>query len=185
VIDDTRLQPVAVKVLDQGDPFQGLTPKQYRFVTLSFSGLSDIEAYRQAYDCSGLAPGTIGQKAAEIMRLPLVRGKLRSLREETDRQSTLAPSLSREWILNGIMSLALKADKDSTRLNAYIALGKTAGIDLFREVHVTEKRVRTAEDVERELKDRLGDLARTIEARANPEPAPPSQLRDRRRKPKA
>ena len=85
------------------------------------------------------------------------------------------------------MGLALNADKDSTRLAAYVALGKTIGIDLFRETVVHQKQERSVEDVERELQTRLKDLARTIEGEGREVPAAieGAGRRDRRRKPKA
>jgi hypothetical protein len=47
-----------------------------------------------------------------------------------------------------------------------------AGIDLFREIHVTEKRTRTPEEIDAELRERLASMAQTIDVTPNPEPAP-------------
>jgi hypothetical protein len=85
----------------------------------------------------------------------------------------------------------MNADKDSTKLQAYIALGKTVGIDLFREVHVTERITRTPEDVDRELLDHINKLKPVLEGQARdvtPNGAAKikpgsSSGRDRRRKP--
>jgi hypothetical protein len=88
-------------------------------------------------------------------------------------------------VINGIMDMAITATKESVRLNALQTLGKTVGIDLFRETVVHEKRVRTVEDVETELKDRLAELQRqltTVEGEARRVDATPAP-RDRRRKP--
>ena len=182
-----ELKPVRVAVLDERDAYQGLTAKLQAFVRASFSGMSDVDAYRSVFDCSEQSEPTVKRNAHATMQLPAVQTKLRQLRLEAERQTTLAPSLTKAWILDGIMGLALNADKDSTRLAAYVALGKTIGIDLFRETVVHQKQERSVEDVERELQTRLKDLARTIEGEGREVPAAieGAGRRDRRRKPKA
>jgi hypothetical protein len=147
-----------------------------------------MEAYRAVFDVSGMAEGTAYKKAAEMAEMPLVKAKLREMRARVEAQSTLAPGLTREFVINGIMDMAITATKESVRLNALQTLGKTVGIDLFREVHVTEKRVRTVEDVETELKDRLAELQKqltTVEGEARRVDGAAPGARDRRRKPKS
>ena len=179
-----RLEPVAVTTLDESRAFQGLTSAQQRFVNLVFSGLTNAEAYRAVYDTTGMAEMTWRGRASELINLPLVRAKIAELRSRVEAQSTLAPNITREFILNGIKNLALTAQKESTQLAAYQTLGKAVGVDLFRDVHVTEKITRTVDDVERELKTRLTELRDqlTIDGDSKPVDAPPAA--DRRRKPK-
>lgn len=176
--------------LDDESGLQGLTSKQYQFAIASFSGLSNVDAYRKVYDCDGMTDATIQKKASDVAHHPLVTAKLRELRVKVDSQTTLAPYLSRELVINGILGLATTATKESVRLGAYIALGKTVGIDLFREVHVTERVTRTAEDVDRELLEHINKLKPVLEGKARdvtaPTPAgemPGGGKRDRRRKP--
>lgn len=189
-------QPVrrtTLQELDESDGLQGLTSKQYRFVNACFSGMSDADAYRHAYDCSGMSDAAIYSASAQLSRHPLVTAKLRELRVKTDSQTTLAPYLNRELVLNGLLRLATTATKESVQLGAYIALGKTVGIDLFREVHVTEKITRTPEDVDRELLDHINRLKPVLEGSARdvtpgqegakPVPKAAGSGRDRRRKP--
>lgn len=166
----------------------GLTTKQFRFATLVFSGLSNAEAYRSAYDCSGMNETTIKNRTYEIASLPAVQDKVRSLRTKVESQSTLASHLSRDFVLNGLMRLATHAEKESVQLGALQTLGKTVGIDLFRETVVHETRSRTVEDVETELKAKLDTLragltidgsSRAVAADTSPVPG----AKDRRRKP--
>tara|TARA_R110000868_G_scaffold275096_1_gene534791 strand:+ start:232 stop:510 length:279 start_codon:yes stop_codon:yes gene_type:complete len=90
------------------------------------------------------------------------------------------------------MGLATDSDKDSVRLAAYIALGKTVGIDMFRETTRTEKVVRTPEEADAELKRLLSDMMTTVEGTAtrieapasSARPVPGAPLRDRKRRPK-
>lgn len=104
--------------------------------------------------------------------------------ERRDALSSLAPRVTKEFVLNGVVDLALNADKDSTRLRAFELLGKSVGIDLFRETHVTEKRDRTVEEVDAALREHLASLAPMIEGTATPVPLTPGKP-DRRRKPTA
>jgi hypothetical protein len=188
---DRPIRRTTLQELDETDGLQGLTSKQYRFAIAMFSGLSHVAAYRDTYDCSGMADATIQGKASELAHHPLVTAKMRELRVKVDQQTTLAPYLSRELVLNGLLRLATSATKESVQLGAYIALGKTVGIDLFREVHVTERITRTPEDVDRELLDHINKLKPVLEGQARdvtPNGAAKikpgsSSGRDRRRKP--
>lgn len=162
-----------------------MTSKQYHFATLVFQGLSYSEAYRRVYDVSNMTEETLRQKGAEVARNDKVQAKLRELRRSTEDRATLLSDLGREWILEGIMQIAREGDKDSTRLAAFISLGKVAGIDLFRETTRVEKVTRTPEDLDRELQERLAEMAKTINGHATPVESSAPAGRDRRRKPAA
>lgn len=178
-----RVNPVGV--LDPNDPYDGLTAKQQVFVAMSFSGMSDIEAYRQAYDCSGMNVTSIGRQAANVAHHPMVTAKIRQLQDNRDSQSTLASSLTREWIQQRLMKLADNAEKDTVKVTALIALGKVVGIDLFRETTRVERIERTPADIDRELEEQLRSMTKTIEGRANAILEPEKPKADRRRKPGA
>ncbi len=178
------LHEVSLAELPEGG-LQGLTGKQLRFCLLVFQGLSQSEAYRRAYDCAGSSPETIGTRASELAASSKVKAKLADLRLKAEAQATLAPTLSKDWIINGIMGLAVHADKDSTKLQAYVHLGKMAGIDLFRDIVVRETKPRTVEDVEQELRARLKQLGNELGDNAKDiTPAAIANPSDRRRKPR-
>lgn len=161
-----------------------LTTKMELFVTNSLSGMSDVAAYRASYDCEGMSDATIGRRAHEVAHHPIVKAKIKRLIAERNSATTLAPYLTREWILNGVATLAQYASKESVQLGAYKLLGQTVGIDLFRETTVVERRQRTPEEIDAELRKRLDELSVTIEATARPAtPAVTQQPTDRRRKP--
>lgn len=180
-----NFQPTQLAVeLNKDEAFEGLTSKQSQFVRAVFSGMSNVEAYRQTYDCSSLSPASLSAHATKLAREPLVTAKLRSMREEAERQLILAPSLTRDWIVNGLMHLALHGDRDSVRLGAYTQLGKTVGIDLFRETTRVERIERTPEQVEAELREHLARMTATIDgtsrpvaSQPNPDPEPPRRQR--------
>ncbi len=148
-----KMRSAAVVELDPDDAFQGMTSAQQMFVSLSFSGLNDTEAYRQTFNVAEPLPANVHVMAHN----PLVVRKLKELVASRDRQSTLASWLTKDWILHGIAGLAQTADKDSTRLAAYVALGKTAGIDLFRETVRHEQVTRTVEDAARVFQAIVGE----------------------------
>lgn len=160
----------------------GLTTKQFRFATLVFSGMSNVDAYRTAYECVGMNESTVKNRAYEIAGEPAVQEKVRALRLQVESQSTLSLVLSRNFVLNGLMRLATTAEKESVQLGALQTLGKTVGIDLFRETVRHETVNRSVEDVERDLKDKLEQLRQglTIEGKSHQVENKP---RDRRRKP--
>jgi len=190
---DTPARRTVLQELDDSAGLQGLTSKQYAFATKVFSGMSYSDAYREAYPDQNMSPEVLSRTASTLAAHPLVVAKLRELRVKTDSQTTLAPYLNRELVLNGLLRLATTATKESVQLGAYIALGKTVGIDLFREVHVTEKITRTPEDVDRELLDHINRLKPVLEGSARdvtpgnegakPTPKGAGAGRDRRRKP--
>ncbi len=104
------------------------------------------------------------------------------------RDTSLVPLVDRNFVLEGITSLALNGDKDSVRLRAFELLGKVHEVNLFAPETRTDK-PRTIEDIDKELRERLAELANvtpttasTIEGTARPSAASAS---DRRRKPKA
>lgn len=183
------MKSVNLAELDPNDAFGGLTSRQEIFATLSFAGFSDADAYRQAYDRPDASYDEIATATKLTAHNPLVVARLKTLVGQRAANSTLAPWLSREWIANGIADLARHADKDSTKLNAFIALGKMSGIDMFRETVRHENVTRKVEDVDDELRVRLEELRKvlTIEGKVRPvEPGSGSPLpKDRRRKPQA
>lgn len=165
---------------------QGLTPRQFQFATRVFQGASAIDAYREVYGVTNENMATVAPNASRLLTNAKVQAKLKELRERVDEQTTLAPFLTREWILNGVARLAQHATKESVQLGAYKLLGQTVGIDLFRETTVVERRQRTPDEIDAELRKRLDELSVTIEGRATVKPAQaiePDKTTDRRRKP--
>lgn len=173
--------------------FQGLTAKQEAYALARFQGLSQADAFCHAYDKKPGDYANFYRDASLLDRNPKIVARVRQLVEENQVTSGLFPKVSQELVTNGILGIALLGEKESNRLAAWVQLGKMAGIDLFRETTRVEHVNRTPEDVERELKARLGEMMKTIEGSARaaepdspadkPKPAPAAAGRDRRRKP--
>lgn len=183
------------RVLDPSRMFQGLTAKQELYAEYRFSAIPPVDAYRLAFDCEGAKDQTVKRDAWELDRDSRVVARVAQLIANRMAQSSLAPNLSREFVTDGIMRIAMLGEKESNRLAALIALGKTVGIDLFRDVHVTERRERSADEIDAELRTKLEALQRglTIEGASRPvesvrdvlSPGAARAVKDRRRKPMA
>ena len=174
-------KPVAEAQLGE-DALEGLTSQQQLFVTHIFSGMGYTEAYIAAgYGTSG-SPQNVSWRAAQLANEPNVQIKLRTMREERDAKATLAPLLTRDFVVTGIMAMATSAKSEAVKLRALQLLGQTAAIDLFRPSSEPAKRARTTEEIDAELKRRLDSFTTTIDGTATAKPAKPAAS-DRRRKP--
>jgi hypothetical protein len=65
----------------------GLTPKQEKFVQGLFSGLSQRQAYKQAYNAEKMLDATIDKKACELIKESKLSGRLRELQAEDTQNS--------------------------------------------------------------------------------------------------
>lgn len=173
---------------------QGLTVKQEAYAQARYAGKSAYDAYLEAFEPEDPKRGTVNTAAWHLDHNDKILARVAQLRAERMKDSSLLPFLSPEFITDGLMRLAMTAQKETTQLGAYVALGKIAGIDLFRETTRVERVDRTAEDVDKELKAKLQALmaGMTIDGTASSVPvssqAPaakpqPNAKRDRRRKP--
>lgn len=118
-----------------------------------------------------------------------VNAKLEELRLKAEAQATLAPIVTREWIINEIKGLAQTTQKDSVKLGALIALGKTYQANIFVADSAPDKPADSVEDIDRKLLDLIKGM-RTIEGTATPvapkdtPPAPKPAAASRKRKPR-
>jgi phage terminase small subunit len=59
-----------------------LTPKQEKYVQGLFAGLSQREAYKQAFDCKSMKDETIDKRACELAARGKIKGRLSELQDE-------------------------------------------------------------------------------------------------------
>ena len=134
-----------------------LTMKQEQFAAAIVEGKTHADAYRQAYDASGMKDGTVWSEAARLMRRPHVTARVEELRAKAEavRQGLL---ISREEaILARLEHEALTAKTDAARIRALELLGRHVG--LFAERIEVEQVERSAADLEAAIKARLERLA--------------------------
>ena len=130
-----------------------LTMKQEQFAAAIVEGKTHADAYRQAYDASGMKDGTVWSEAARLMRRPHVTARVEELRAKAEavRQGLL---ISREEaILARLEHEALTAKTDAARIRALELLGRHVG--LFAERIEVEQVERSAADLEAAIKARL------------------------------
>lgn len=101
-----------------------LTSKQEKFIQGVVSGLSQTDAYKQAYDTSNLKDNTIWKKASELMADSKVKGRYEELIQEYKNQAKWNRSLAEEkllWLLEksqeSIENMGLKQANSNSMLN--------------------------------------------------------------------
>jgi hypothetical protein len=175
------------KQLDETKAYLGLTPKQYAYCDARAEGSRQSEAYRKAYDASGMADDDIRLAAWRLEQDTRIPQRINSLLASSREPSSLVPVLdrievSKDWVVQGIARLAVdERVKANTRLAAYIAVGKSAGVDAFRDIVVHEKVIRTVDQIDAEIARHLSNMIDVTPTIVGPKPT--SQVKDRRRKP--
>ena len=142
-----------------GKTRDGLTAKQMHFARCVASGMSQAEAYREAYDVTAEGKSASHREAASrLMKRTDISARVSALIAQRER-SILASSLSdRERVLSKLRHWVDHAEAgDSNRIRSAELLGKTSG--LFRDV------VETSES--RSSDDLLAELEAMIEASAD------------------
>ncbi len=145
-----------------GKTRDGLTAKQQHFCRCVAAGMSQAEAYREAFDVTADGKtATHREAASRLMARADIRARADALIAQRER-SILASSLSdRERVLSKLRHWVDHAEAgDSNRIRSAELLGKTSG--LFRDV------VETSES--RSSDELLAELEAMIEASADDQP---------------
>ena len=114
--------------IERDELMTGLTIKQEKFCQGLFSGLSQREAYKQAFNATRMKDKTIDETASRLAKERKVSARL----DELSKQVADRNGITADFVLNGIRAIALKAEiKESDTLKAYELLGKH--LKLFTE----------------------------------------------------
>lgn len=102
-----------------------LTPKQEKFVQGLISGLSQREAYKQAYDCENMKDTTIDSRASKLFKEYKVSTRYNELQEEhkdkalwTREQSVLDLIWLKEQAKDSIKKMGVRQANSNAMLNA-------------------------------------------------------------------
>ena len=134
----------------------GLTAKQAKFAANLAEGMSQAEAYRNAYDAQNMAPETIHSHASRMAARDKVRARVDALMMERMRLLETRGVSDRAKVVGLLRQFAQdEARPDHVRLRAVELWGKTCGA--FVEV-IEDRRERPASSVAVELERRLGAL---------------------------
>ena len=134
----------------------GLTAKQAKFAANLAEGMSQAEAYRNAYDAQNMAPETIHAHASRLAKRDKVAARVDALIAERMRLIETRGVSDRSKVIKLLRQFAEDdARPDHVRLRAVELWGKTCGA--FIEV-IEDRRDRPAAAVAVELERRLGAL---------------------------
>ena len=134
----------------------GLTAKQAKFAANLAEGMSQAEAYRNAYDAVNMAPETIHSHASRMAARDKVRARVDALMMERMRVLETRGVSDRAKVVALLRHFAEDdARPDHVRLRAVELWGKTCGA--FIEV-IEDRRDRPAAAVAVELERRLSAL---------------------------
>ena len=142
-----------------------LTPKQAAFARLVAGGLSQSEAYRQAYDSHpDTAAKSMHQAASRVAAHAGVQARIAYVQGQKEKGIVAAALSDRELVLTRLRTLADDAlPTDSAKLRALELLGRASG--MFK--HVVE--TRRAPLSTGELEDKL---TAALDALPDEEPTP-------------
>lgn len=150
-------------LLDPDQAFQGLTAKQENYCYWRFQGMSQIDAYRKAYNPPASSDRTLQSHAVQLERDDRIVERLGQMVRERQEVTSLALPLDRkelrERIVNDVYKIATdEANKIKDRLTGYTFLAKVTGVDLFVKQHESNDKPATIEDIDKRLAELLGGI---------------------------
>ena len=141
------------------DPITGLTRKQEIFAKLVAEGSTLAAAYREAYEAQNMKPNTIFRSASLLMDKPQIAARVKALVREQEERDQHDAARIRRFVIERLHIEAENADNASARIRALELLGKLSDVGAFVErVETDIKDVRTAAEIETELRDQLVSL---------------------------
>ena len=138
----------------------GMSEKMRLFSIGAGSGLTLTEAYKQAYDCERMAPGTIRREASKLAARPdistmvaRVRDRRLALEESARASRTLS---DRERVLEKLRHYMDHAEpNDSNRIRATVEMGRAC--QLFTDT-VEIKTERSSEEIAAQLEAKIAQI---------------------------
>ena len=110
-----------------------LTAKQKAFAENVAKGMTQADAYRQAYDTQGTKE-TQRQEASRTAKLPHVSATIEAMQSAVEAQKYLFPAHLRAMAIQRLTELALNTNnKPSDQLKALELIGKMSEVSLFTE----------------------------------------------------
>lgn len=127
-------KPAKVARSEDRAPAVVLTPKQEAFaVAYAVEGMNQTEAYRHAYDTSGMAATTIWPMASILRRSPKVAQRIAELQGATVRRAAYTADDHMDRLAE-LAAEALKEGQVSAAVKAEELRGKVAGLHIERSL---------------------------------------------------
>ena len=135
-----------------------LTPKQAHFARCVAQGMTQADAYREAYDPKqGTTAASIHTLASRLMGQVEIRSRVDALIRARERAVVASALTDRDKVLSRLRAwLEGTEEADSNRLRAAELLGKASGL-FTTDINVTTKE-RDSSAVAAEIESRLGAL---------------------------
>jgi hypothetical protein len=128
---------------------KSLTPKQARFASLVAKGQTKTQAYRTAYEATGMKQSTIKVEAHKVSKLPHVAEAIDSYKRQDGPSKRVQEQLEADWVIERLMDMASREHyPPASRVRSLELLGKISG--LFDD-RVTVTTLRSPEELEEEL----------------------------------
>ena len=138
----------------------GLTEKQEKFTQGLAAGLTNAEAYRQAYDTSTMKTATLHNEASKLAMHPAVSERLKEILAEKAQRNSMSTLKQSERVWRGVWRLAEGDNVPPAVQQSALALAaKMAGM-LTDKVELETKHA-DAGTIERELLERLQRLSKS------------------------
>ena len=144
----------------------GLTPKQEAFALAVANGANLTEAYRQAYDCSGMKDETVWRHAWAASKHGKVAARIEQERQRLQDNELHDAASAKAWALERLKIEATKAETDGSRVRAIELVMRHHGL-LTDKVVTQDVTERPAAEIRAMLEARLQErLGVTITAEA-------------------
>jgi hypothetical protein len=130
-----------------------LTEKQLAFVRAKISGLSNQDAYREAYPDDHSSSRVISANAYKLTRHPVIGQMLEDAWGETAEALTEDLAATKRYVLRQLLALSKGAKQEGSRLKALELMGKAAGV--FTPSTDVEVAAPSADQLKRELSGHL------------------------------
>lgn len=145
-----------------------LTPKQAHFARCVASGMTQADAYREAYSPKAdTTAASIHTLASRLMGQVEIRSRVEALIKARERAVVASALSDRDKVLNRLRAwMEGSEDADSNRLRAAELLGKASGL-FTTDINVTTKQRDSAEvasEIETRLASLIGSTANASEA---------------------
>ena len=101
-----------------------LTPKQEVFVQGIIKGLSQADAYREAYNCSKMSDNSIYVNASKLVSDAKIAQRLKELREQLATPNIMSAQKRLEWLTGVIQS---EEETTGDKLRAVDIMNKMQG----------------------------------------------------------
>lgn len=142
------------------DPKTGLTEKQTAFCDGIESGLSLSDAYRAAYDTTGMTQKSIHEAACRLFADGKVTSRLQEISREKEAQRRMLTASDAAAAVEVFRQMMATAKTEAVRVRAAELLAKAAGI-FTDKVEIEDKTDRSTAEIEQAIADRLRRLGLT------------------------